>query len=93
MLFRICASGMDAKLSDYVKKNFPDSKADMFAVFIERCGQMVKENGYQAMITQHVWMFLSSFERMRECLLRSVDIVSLAWVAAFLVHGIGMLLG
>ncbi len=72
------ASGMDAKLSDYVKKNFPDSKADMFAVFIERCGQMVKENGYQAMITQHVWMFLSSFERMRECLLRSVDIVSLA---------------
>lgn len=72
------ASGMDAKLSDYVKKNFPDSKADMFAVFIERCGQMVKENGYQAMTTQHVWMFLSSFERMRECLLRSVDIVSLA---------------
>ena len=74
----MAVSNAGAKVNDYVKKNFPDSKADLFAVFIERCGQMVKKNGYQAMITQHAWMFLSSFERMRECLLRSVDIVSLA---------------
>ena len=74
----MAVSNAGAKVNDYVKKNFPDSKADMFAVFIERCGQMTKKNGYQAMITQHAWMFLSSFERMRECLLRSVDIVSLA---------------
>ena len=60
------ASGMGAKLSDYVKKSFPDSKADMFAVFIERCGQMAKENGYQAMITQPSFLFLTSFERLRE---------------------------
>ncbi len=60
------ASGMGAKLSDYVKKNFPDSKADMFAVFIERCGQMAKKNGYQAMITQPSFLFLTSFERLRE---------------------------
>ena len=74
----MAVSNAGAKVNDYVKKNFPDSKADLFAVFIERCGQMAKRNGYQAMITQHAWMFLSSFERMRECLLRSVDIVSLA---------------
>ncbi len=74
----MAVSNAGAKVNDYVKKNFPDSKADLFAVFIERCGQMAKKNGYQAMITQHAWMFLSSFERMRECLLRSVDIVSLA---------------
>ena len=60
------ASGMGAKLSDYVKKSFPDSKADMFAVFIERCGQMAKKNGYQAMITQPSFLFLTSFERLRE---------------------------
>ena len=71
-------SGMSTKLSDYVKKNYPDSKADLFAVFIEKCGQMAKKNGYQAMITQHAWMFLSSFERMRGHLLHSVDIVTLA---------------
>ena len=63
------SSGMGAKLTDFVKKNYPDSKSDLFAVFIESCGQMVKKNGYQAMITQHAWMFLSSFEKLRQKLL------------------------
>lgn len=60
------ASGMSAKLSDYVKKNYPDSKSDLFAVFIEVCGKMLKANGLQGMITQHAWMFLSSFEKLRK---------------------------
>lgn len=59
------ASGMGARLSEYVKTNYPDSKSDLFAVFIERCGDLLDEKGYQAMITQHAWMFLSSFERLR----------------------------
>ena len=59
------SSGMGAKLSDFVKKNYPDSKSDLFAVFIECCGRMAKKNGYQAMITQHAWMFISSFENLR----------------------------
>ena len=63
------SSGMDAKLSDFVKKNYPDSKTDLFAVFIERCGAMTEQNRFQAMITQHSWMFLSSFEKLREKLL------------------------
>ncbi len=58
-------SNLSAKVNDFVKKNYPDSKADLFAVFIERCGEMLKKNGYQAMITQHSWMFLSSFEKLR----------------------------
>ena len=81
-------SGMGAKLSDYVKKNFPDSKADMFAVFIERCGQMAKKNGYQAMITQHSWMFLSSFEKLRTKLL-AVNIVNMAHLGARAFEEIG----
>lgn len=60
------ASGMSAKLSEFVKKNYPDSKSDLFAVFIERCGKMVKSNGYQAMITQPSFLFLSSFEKLRK---------------------------
>ena len=60
------ASGMSAKLSDYVKKIYPDSKSDLFAVFIEVCGKMLKANGLQGMITQHAWMFLSSFEKLRK---------------------------
>ncbi len=63
------SSGMSAKLSDYVKKNYPDSKSDLFAVFIEHCGYMAKKNGYQAMITQQVWMFIAGYERLREKLL------------------------
>ena len=82
------ASGMGSKLSDYVGKNYPDRKSDLFAVFIEKCGQMAKRNGYQAMITQHAWMFLSSFEKLRTKLL-SVDIVNMAHLGARAFEEIG----
>lgn len=81
-------SGMSAKLSDYVKKNYPDSKSDLFAVFIEHCGQIAKKNGYQAMITQHAWMFLSSFEKLRVKLLNT-DIVNMAHLGARAFEEIG----
>lgn len=68
------ASGMGEKLSIYVKKNYPDSKSDLFAVFIERCGEMNKKKGYQGMITQHSWMFLTSYEKLREKLLMKTSI-------------------
>ena len=81
-------SGMDATLSSYVKKHYPDSKSDLFAVFIERCGKMVKSNGYQAMITQHSWMFLSSFEKLRAKLLK-VDIANMVHLGARAFEEIG----
>ena len=58
-------SNGDAKLNTYVKKYYADEKADMFAVFISRCMNFTNKLGYQAMITQHSWMFLSSFEKLR----------------------------
>ena len=81
-------SGMSAKLSNFVKKYYPDSKSDLFAVFIEQCKQMTKKNGYQAMITQHAWMFLSSFEKLRTKLL-AVDIVNMAHLGARAFEEIG----
>lgn len=75
------SSGMNARLSAYVKKNYPDSKSDLFAVFIERCAQMDKRGGYQAMITQHAWMFLSSFEKLR-AKLQLIDTVNMAHLGA-----------
>ena len=71
------ASGMGAKLSDYVKKNFPDSKADLFACFIECGNQMAVKHGYNCMVTMQSWMFLSSFEKMREKVLRIKSITNL----------------
>jgi len=75
------SSNMNAKLSNYVSKNYPDSKSDLFAVFIEKCSEFIEKNRYQAMITQHSWMFLSSFEKLRRKLLRK-DIVNMAHLGA-----------
>lgn len=74
-------SGMNATLSTYVKKNFPDSKSDLFACFMEKCGQLIKRNGLYAMITQHAWMFLSSYEKLREKL-KMHSIVDMAHLGA-----------
>ena len=74
-------SGMSGKLSDYVKKNYPDSKSDLFAVFIERCGRMTGKSGCQAMITQHAWMFLSSYEKLR-MKLQASNVVNMAHLGA-----------
>ncbi|QAT61159.1 BREX-1 system adenine-specific DNA-methyltransferase PglX [Acidilutibacter cellobiosedens] len=60
------SSGMNSKLSRYVKDNYPESKSDLLTVFIERCREFTKDCGYYAMITQHSWMFLSSFEKLRK---------------------------
>ena len=57
---------MPKPLSDFVGKNYPASKSDLFAVFIERLQHMTKQDGFFAMITQHQWMFLSSFKSLRE---------------------------
>lgn len=82
------ASGMSAKLSDYVKKNYPDSKSDLFAVFIEICGKMLRANGLQGMITQHAWMFLSSFEKLRKKILDK-DIINMVHLGARAFEEIG----
>ena len=62
-------SGMNAKLSEFVKSKFSDSKSDLFACFIEKCGQLAKPHGFYAMITQHAFMFLSSYENLRRKLM------------------------
>ena len=81
-------SNLSAKVNNFVKKNYPDSKADLFAVFIERCGEMLKKNGYQAMITMHSWMFLSSFEKLR-VKLQQQTIVNMAHLGARAFEEIG----
>lgn len=63
-------SNLSARVNNFVKKNYPDSKADLFAVFIERCRAMTANNGFQAMITQQAWMFIASYENFRKKLLK-----------------------
>lgn len=81
-------SNLSANVNNFVKKNYPDSKADLFAVFIERCRAMTADNGYQAMITQHSWMFLSSFEKLREKMMLT-ETVNMAHLGARAFEEIG----
>lgn len=81
-------SGMGANLTNFVKKYYPDSKSDLFAVFIEVCSRMVAEKRYQAMITQHAWMFLSSYEKLREKMMPT-ETVNMAHLGARAFEEIG----
>lgn len=71
------ASGMNDKLSKFVKDNYPDAKSDLFACFIERSLQLIYEHGFSSMITMESWMFLSSFEKLRTSLIRKNSIITM----------------
>ena len=61
--------GMNTALKDFAKKKFPDSKSDLFAMFIERGFTWCKDSGFNSMVTMQSWMYLSSYEAIREKLL------------------------
>ena len=82
-------SNADVKVKEYIKNNFATSKTDLYSVFIAKCESMVKKYRFQAMITQHSWMYLASFEKMRMALLNSLDVVSMAHLGARAFEEIG----
>ena len=74
--------GMNAALKDFAKKQFPDSKSDLFAMFIERGFAWCKNSGFNSMVTMQSWMFLSSYEAMREKILQDRTIQTMAHLGA-----------
>lgn len=72
------SSGMGAKLAEFVKKQYPDSKSDMSTVFMQKCMDYCTESGYMSMINIPVWMFLSSYEKLRKDIIEKKTIVSMA---------------
>lgn len=73
-------SSMESSVKDYAFKNYPNSKTDMFAMFMET--GFVKPNGFTAMINMHSWMFISSYENLRMSIFNSKDIVTMAHLGA-----------
>ena len=71
------SSGMGAKLAEFVKKQYPDSKSDLFAVFMERGREYTQMGGYCCMVTMQSWMFLSSFEKLRGTIMKNQTITTL----------------
>lgn len=82
------STGMNQALLERIRQNFYDSRTDLFAVFIERCTIFCICKGYLALITQHAWMFLTSFEELRKKL-NHTDIVSMAHLGARAFEEIG----
>ena len=81
--------GMNPSLAAWVKENYPDSKSDLFAMFIERNLDLALKHGSVAMITMQSWMFLSSFEKLRAKLLDNATILSMAHLGARAFDSIG----
>ncbi len=74
--------GMNGVLKEFAKATFPDSKSDLFAMFIERGFGWCKRSGFNSMVTMQSWMFLSSYEAMREKLLTQRTIQTMAHLGA-----------
>jgi len=72
------ASSMGDKLATYVKNNYPDTKSDMSTVCMERCLSMCSDHGMMAMINIPVWMFLSSYEKLRSTIIRNNTFIAMA---------------
>ena len=70
-------NGMNPILKDYIKSNFPLTKTDLFAVFLEKGLEMIKDYGFNCMVTMQSWMFLSSFEKFRKKLIETTTISNL----------------
>lgn len=71
------ASGMELKLSNFIKKEYPNSKSDFYSVFMQRADKFAKINGYTALITMETWMFLSSFEKLRKVINDTKTIINM----------------
>lgn len=71
------SKGMNAKLLGFIQDNYPEGKSDLYGAFVYKIQKLVQRNGYMGLLTPYVWMYLSSFKKLREDLLDSTQIVSL----------------
>ncbi|MEI7186537.1 BREX-1 system adenine-specific DNA-methyltransferase PglX [Dickeya dianthicola] len=70
--------GMNSELKEFAKNNFPDSKSDLFAIFMQHAFSLLKKNGFNAQVNMQSWMFLSIFESFREWLLDNKTLITMA---------------
>lgn len=77
-------SGMNARLKNWAAQQYPNSKYDLFSMFIESGLELIQSSGFSAMVTMQSWMFLSSFEKFRDYLFNTSTIYSMAHIGA---HG------
>ncbi|MGR9098212.1 BREX-1 system adenine-specific DNA-methyltransferase PglX [Klebsiella quasipneumoniae] len=76
------AKGMNGELKEFAKTNFPDSKSDLFSIFMQHAFSLLKKNGFNAQINMQSWMFLSSYEALRNWLLDKKTFITMAHLGA-----------
>ena len=76
------SKGMNAALKEFAKKQYPNSKSDLFAIFMEHAFSLLNDNGFNAQVNMQSWMFLSSYEKLREWLLDTKTFVTMAHLGA-----------
>ncbi|WP_417212844.1 BREX-1 system adenine-specific DNA-methyltransferase PglX, partial [Acinetobacter venetianus] len=81
--------GMNPRLAKWAKDNYPISKLDLFAMFMERCPNLTLSSGYSAMINMQSWMFLSSYQKLRLKLLSKFTLTSMAHLGTRAFDSIG----
>ncbi|EEV6128605.1 BREX-1 system adenine-specific DNA-methyltransferase PglX, partial [Escherichia coli] len=74
--------GMNADLKEFAKKQYPNSKSDLFAIFMERAFKLLSQYGFNAQINMQSWMFLSSYEQLRNNLLEDHTFITMAHLGA-----------
>ena len=74
------------KQKPYVQKHYPDSKSDLFAVFIEKGLNLTENDGYSCLVTMQSWMFLSSYEKLRIKLLKENTLTTLMHMENMVMH-------
>jgi type II restriction/modification system DNA methylase subunit YeeA len=81
--------GMNTQLKDFAKRNFKDSKSDLFAMFLDHGFSLAKEDGFNAQINMQSWMFLSSFEKLRRRVINGKTIITMAHLGTRAFDSIG----
>jgi len=76
------SKGMNVELKKFAKDNYPNSKSDLFAVFMEHGFSLLKDNGFNAQVNMQSWMFLSSYEKLRKWLLETKTFITMAHLGA-----------
>ena len=71
------ASNMNPKLNEFIKQNYTDYKSDFFSAFIVKCSNMAKPEGYCGFFTPYVWMFIQSYEKLRQYLYQQATLETL----------------
>lgn len=83
------SSSFNPFVAKWIKKHYPDSCRDLCTAFIERGYRLAEDRGYAAMVTMQSWMFLGSFEKMRERMIEREGIVSMAHIGPRAFDAIG----